>query len=128
MPIFISDPGQTGRIVIAAMVLGSVAAPPARASQTQCRFDIQSSDQGSFAVDLPVRISTQGHAATVAVSGSGTYSARMRRLSGQGAEYSFITPVSREVIAVAKGGETLWQIDFSDGRTMAYIGRCAAER
>ncbi|WP_299657878.1 hypothetical protein [uncultured Tateyamaria sp.] len=91
-------------------------------------FETQVLPDGQYQVRLPVNIASNGTRAKIAVGGSGTYDGTLRRTNSNGAEYSFRTAVSREVIAVGPGGETAWQIDFNDGGVRGYFGTCGPER
>ncbi len=99
----------------------------AAAEQRNCVFERQMSSEGTFNVNLPVAIARAGNRATVAVATSGQYPAKARS-AGSSLEFRFSTPVSSEVIAVGSAGEAIWQIDFKDGRSMGYAGRCGKAR
>ena len=114
------------KISITLLLLSTAASA---ADQRKCMFERQTSPEGTFAVSLPIALSTQGSRAIVAVQTTGRkYSAREMRGTNGAAEYAFSTEVSREIITIGPQGEAFWQINFTDGRTqMHYAGKCAAQ-
>lgn len=106
------------------MAQAAAAAPEVRA----CRFERQIFEGVSRQVLLHADIDSDGPRASVLVGNGRRYSGSQTRNSAGASAVSFATDVSREIMTIAPGGETLWQINFNDGKTMAYAGHCGPSR
>ncbi|MGY3436895.1 MULTISPECIES: hypothetical protein [unclassified Marinovum] len=120
------------RLLYIVTMAASVALVPAIAfaakQERLCRFERQTLDGVTRAVDLPVIVDGDGHRGEVLIATGGRYSAKLARTTAGATQVAFATDVSRETMMIGPGGETLWQIDFHDGKTMAYAGHCGPNR
>ncbi|WP_417525726.1 hypothetical protein [Marinovum sp.] len=115
---------MSGSAALVLLAQAAAAAPEARA----CRFERQIYEGVSRAVLLHADIDSDGARASVLVGNGRRYAGRQTRNSAGASAVSFATDVSREIMTIAPGGETLWQINFNDGKTMAYAGHCGPIR
>ncbi len=107
-------------------VMPSVAA--SAALERLCRFERQILDGVSRVVDLPVIVDSSGGRGEVLIGTGARYPASIQTSAAGAMVLVFSTGVSRETMTIGPGGETLWQINFNDGKTMAYAGSCGPNR